>query len=149
MKKVVIYTDGACSGNPGEGGWAAVLKYGEHEKEISGYHPETTNNRMELTAAIEALTKLKEPCEVDLYSDSAYLVNGFLKGWLEKWKANRWRNAGNEEVKNVDLWEQLDKLGKTHRIRWIKVKGHSDNEFNNRCDHLAVEEIKNHRKAQL
>lgn len=148
MKKVTIYTDGACSGNPGDGGWGAILKYGEHEKEISGFEENTTNNRMELVAAIEALKSLKEPCEIDLYSDSAYLVNGFTKGWVSNWIANGWVNSQKEEVKNMDLWKQLNNLNKTHRINWIKVKGHSDNEYNNRCDKLATGEIKKQRKER-
>jgi ribonuclease HI len=142
MKKVIIYTDGACSGNPGSGGWAAILRYGEHEKELSGYEEATTNNRMELNAAIEALKLLKESCEVELYSDSAYLVNGFAKGWVNSWKANGWKNSGKEEVKNIDLWSELDNLNSIHKINWIKVKGHSDDENNNRCDKLATGEIK-------
>lgn len=145
MKKVTIYTDGACSGNPGEGGWGAVLKYGPHEKEISGYEENTTNNRMELVAAIEALSMLKEPCIVELYSDSAYLVNAFNKGWVEKWKLNGWTTSGKEEVKNIELWKKLDELTKRHKVTWIKVKGHSDNEYNNRCDKLATDEIKKNR----
>ncbi len=146
MKKVIIYTDGACSGNPGAGGWGAILKYGEYEKEISGYEDNTTNNKMELTAAIEALKLLKEPCEVELYSDSAYLVNAFNNNWVEKWKNNGWKNAGKEEVKNIELWKQLDEMTKRHRITWIKVKGHADNEYNNRCDKLATDEVKRNRK---
>jgi len=145
MKKVIIYTDGACSGNPGDGGWGAILKFGKHEKEISGFEKNTTNNQMELRAAIEALKCLKEPCEVELYSDSAYLVNAFTKNWIENWKKNGWVTSGKEEVKNVDLWKQLDKYTEIHKIKWIKVKGHSDNEFNNRCDELATDEIKKHR----
>jgi len=145
MKKVIIYTDGACSGNPGEGGWAAILKYGEHEKEISGFDANTTNNQMELRAAIEALKCLKGPCEVELYSDSAYLVNGFNKGWLDSWKLNGWINSGKEEVKNQEMWKELDRLNTIHSITWIKVKGHADNEYNNRCDQLAVNEIKKRR----
>lgn len=147
MKKVIIYTDGACSGNPGDGGWAALLKYGKHEKVISGFQENTTNNRMELIAAIEGLKALKEPCDVELYSDSAYLINGFQKDWIGKWKRNGWVNSEKKEVKNVDLWKQLDTLNEVHRIKWIKVKGHSDNEFNNLCDKLATEEIKKHSKA--
>lgn len=145
MKKVTIYTDGACSGNPGDGGWGAILKYGKHEKEISGFQENTTNNQMELKAAIEALKCLKEPCKVELYSDSAYLVNGFEKNWVENWKKNGWMTSGKEEVKNIELWKELDKFNSIHRITWIKVKGHSDNEFNNRCDKLATGEIKKHR----
>jgi ribonuclease HI len=145
MKKVEIYTDGACSGNPGNGGWGAILIYGGHEKEISGFEENTTNNKMELTAAIKALDSLKEPCNVDLYSDSAYLINGFLKDWVEKWKSNGWINSSKEEVKNKELWETLDGLNVKHRINWIKVKGHADDEYNNRCDKLATDEIKNQR----
>ena len=143
MKKVTIYTDGACSGNPGAGGWGAVLFYKEQMKEISGYNPLTTNNQMELTAAIEALNKLKEPCEIDLYSDSAYLVNAFNEGWITKWQLNGFRNANKKPVQNVDLWLQLIELSSTHKIKWIKVKGHADNEYNNRCDELARGEISN------
>lgn len=142
MKKVIIYTDGACSGNPGKGGWAAILSFEGREKEISGYDPFTTNNRMELTAAIEGLKALKETCEVELYSDSSYLVNGFRLGWLENWKANGWRNKSRDEVKNIDLWKKLDDLCSRHSVKWVKVKGHSDNEYNNRCDILATGEIK-------
>ena len=147
MKKVIIYTDGACSGNPGKGGWGAVLRYGEREKEISGFEENTTNNKMELTAAIEALKYLKYPCEVELYSDSAYLVNGFNKKWIDGWKNNGWINSSKKEVKNVDLWKELDRLSSIHRITWIKVKGHSDNEYNNRCDKLATDEIKKHKSS--
>ncbi|MFZ5639995.1 MAG: ribonuclease HI [Bacillota bacterium] len=142
MKKVTVYTDGACSGNPGPGGWGAILMYGGHQKEISGYVAETTNNRMELTAAIEALKMLREPCEVELYSDSAYLVNAFLQNWLDKWQKNGWRNSQKQPVENQDLWQELLNLVGKHRVNWIKVKGHSDNEYNNRCDQLAREEIK-------
>lgn len=142
MKKVTIYTDGACSGNPGMGGWGAILKYGLHEKEISGFEEETTNNRMELMAAIKALEALKEPCEVDLYSDSTYLVNAFNMKWIDRWKLNGWVNAKKQQVKNAELWKRLDELRSIHKINWIKVKGHSDNEFNNRCDKLATGEIK-------
>jgi Ribonuclease HI len=142
MKQVEIYTDGACSGNPGAGGWGAVLMYGEHKVEISGFERNTTNNKMELTAAYEALKRLKEPCRVNLYSDSAYLVNAFLQGWLDKWIKNGWKRNKNEEVKNVELWKQLVELSTFHEIKWIKVKGHADNEFNNRCDKLATDEIK-------
>lgn len=142
MKKVKIYTDGACSGNPGRGGWGAILIYEGREKVLSGYDPNTTNNRMELTAAIEALKALKYPCSVELYTDSSYLADAFNNGWIKGWKQKGWRNSSKEEVKNRDLWEQLDKLTEVHDITWIKVKGHSDNELNNRCDRLAVGEIK-------
>ena len=143
MKKhVIIYTDGACSGNPGAGGWGAILAYRGKEKELSGGEAETTNNRMELSAAIFALSALKEPCIVDLYSDSAYTVNAFNEGWLDSWQKKGWRGADNKEVKNRDLWEKLLTLTKKHEVTFHKVKGHSDNEKNNRCDALARGEIK-------
>ena len=144
MKKVVIYTDGACSGNPGPGGWGAILEYRGVEKELSGFEAETTNNRMELTAAAEALKQLKESCKVKLYSDSAYLVNGFNQNWVIGWQKNNWKNSKKEPVQNRDLWEALIEMEKQHKITWIKVKGHSDNEKNNRCDKLATDEIKKH-----
>jgi len=118
--------------------------YGGSEKELSGFEPYTTNNRMELTAAIESLKALKFPCEVELYSDSAYLVNAFQNDWITGWKRNGWKNSSKDEVRNRDLWEQLDTLAEMHHITWIKVKGHSDNEYNNRCDKLATGEIKKH-----
>ena len=142
MDKVIIYTDGACSGNPGKGGWGAILMYGDIEKEISGNNPQTTNNQMELTAPIEALKLLKRPCEVKLYSDSAYLVNAFTNGWIFNWKKNGWKTADKKDVKNKDLWLEIDRLMQIHKIEWIKVKGHSDNKYNNRCDELAVNAIK-------
>lgn len=142
--KVVIYTDGACSGNPGIGGWGAVLFHSNVKKEISGYEANTTNNRMELTAAIKALEKLKVSCEVDLYSDSAYLVNAFNEGWINSWQLNGFRNANKKPVANVELWEKLIEFNNIHKITWIKVKGHADNEYNNRCDELATGEIKKH-----
>ena len=138
---VTIYTDGACSGNPGAGGWGAILMCDGKKKEFSGFDPETTNNKMELTAVIVALSKLKKPCNVDLYSDSAYVVNALNQGWLENWKNNGWRGADKKPVKNIELWEQLDELLKVHTVNFIKVKGHADNEFNNRCDALATGEI--------
>ncbi len=144
MDEVIIYTDGACSGNPGKGGWGAILMYGDVKKEISGFAKETTNNQMELTAPIEALKLLKRPCKVKLYSDSAYLINTFVKGWLKNWKKNGWKTADHKDVKNKDLWIQIDEFNQMHDIEWIKVKGHADNEFNNRCDELAVAEIKSH-----
>lgn len=147
MKQVEIYTDGACSGNPGAGGWGAVLIYGEHKIEVSGYDESTTNNKMELTAALEALKKLKEPCSVNLYSDSAYLINAFTQGWIDKWLKMGWKRNKNEEVKNVELWKELVRLSDYHRIKWIKVKGHADNEMNNRCDKLATDEIKRQQKG--
>ena len=137
MEKVTIYTDGACSGNPGPGGWGAILMYQGNKKEISGGKKNTTNNEMELTAVIEALKMLKFPCQVDLYSDSAYVVNAFLQNWIGNWVKNNWRTSSKEPVKNQELWKELYKLTKIHQVKFIKVKGHSDNEFNNRCDELA------------
>ena len=145
MKKVTIYTDGACSGNPGPGGWGAILIYKEKKLELSGYEAHTTNNRMELLAPIEALTKLKEPCEVDVYSDSAYLTNAFLQNWLGNWVRRGWIKSDKKPVENRDLWETLLKLANIHRISWHKVKGHADNPLNNRCDELATGEIKRRR----
>jgi ribonuclease HI len=142
MKIVQIYTDGACSGNPGPGGWAAVLIYKENIKEISGGEGETTNNRMELKAAIESLKELKIPCSVELFSDSSYLCSAFNKGWLDKWLANGWKKADKSPVENRDLWEDLLKLTSTHKVGFIKVKGHSENQMNNRCDELARAAIK-------
>ncbi len=141
MKKVLIYTDGACSGNPGPGGYAAVLLYGEHEREISGAEENTTNQRMELQAAIAALETLKEPCHVILHSDSAYLVNAFNQNWLGKWQRNGWQNSHRQPVENRDLWESLLEQAGRHRVEWVKVRGHSDNELNNRCDKLARQAV--------
>ena len=141
MKKVLIYTDGACSGNPGPGGWGAILKYGEAEKEISGGEALTTNNRMELTAAIMALSALKEPCEVDLYSDSKYLIDSFSKGWVYYWQKAGFKKKG-KDVPNTDLWIKLLQLFNIHKVNLIWVKGHAENEYNNRCDKLAVSEWK-------
>ena len=141
MKKVLIYTDGACSGNPGPGGWGAILKYGEVEKELSGGKELTTNNRMELTAAIKALSALKEPCIVDLYSDSKYLIDSFDKGWVYSWQKLGFKKKG-KDVPNTDLWIKLLELFKIHQINLIWVKGHAENEYNNRCDKLAVSEWK-------
>ncbi|MEI6691267.1 MAG: ribonuclease HI [Chlorobium sp.] len=142
-KKIIIYTDGACSGNPGKGGWGALLMYGSSSREISGFSPATTNNRMELSAAIEALEILKEPCEVHLYSDSSYLVNAVNEGWLKRWTANNWKTAAKKNVENVDLWQKILKLLKLQHVTFHKVKGHSDNPYNNRCDELARQAIKN------
>ncbi|MBQ5992431.1 MAG: ribonuclease HI [Clostridia bacterium] len=142
MDRVTIYTDGACSHNPGPGGWGCVLIFGAHRKEASGSDRSTTNNRMELTAAIEALRMLRRSCSVDLYTDSAYLCNAFEKGWLKNWRANGWKTANKHEVENRDLWEQLDALCVTHVVTFHKVKGHADNEENNRCDKLARNAIK-------
>lgn len=137
MEDVTIYTDGACSGNPGPGGWGAILMYKNTIKEISGGNPNTTNNIMELTAVIEALKMLKFPCKVNLYSDSAYVVNAFLQNWILGWQKNNWKTSDKREVKNKELWQELLSLTHTHNVTFIKVKGHSDNEFNNRCDELA------------
>ena len=137
MDKVIIYTDGACSGNPGPGGWGSILMMGENRKEISGGKKDTTNNVMELTAVIEALKLLKRPCKVDLYSDSAYVVNAFLQNWILGWIKNGWKNSSKEEVKNKELWQELFSLTKIHDVTFHKVKGHADNEYNNRCDELA------------
>lgn len=142
MTPVTIYTDGACSGNPGPGGWAAVLIYGEYRKEIAGFEPLTTNNRMELTAAIKALQVLNRPCEVEIFTDSAYLCNAFLNGWIDSWIRNGWKKADKKPVENAGLWQELARLSKIHNIRWHKVKGHSDNELNNLCDKLATGQIK-------
>lgn len=142
MDKVIIYTDGACSGNPGPGGWGSILMMGENKKEISGGKKDTTNNVMELTAVIEALKLLKRPCKVDLYSDSAYVVNAFLQNWILGWIKNGWKNSSKEEVKNKELWQELLSLTKIHDVTFHKVKGHADNEYNNRCDELARNAIK-------
>lgn len=148
MDRVTIYTDGACSHNPGPGGWGCVLIYGKHRKEASGNADHTTNNRMELTAAIEALRLLKRNCIVDLYTDSAYLCNAFEKGWLNNWRINGWKTANKHDVENKDLWEQLDILCSTHTVVFHKVKGHADNEENNRCDKLATDAVKEILKQQ-
>ena len=142
MEKVVRPPAGACSGNPGPGGWGEILMYKDNKKEISGGKKETTNNVMELTAVIEGLKLLKYPCKVDLYSDSAYVVNAFVQGWIYNWAKNNWKTAGKEPVKNKEIWQELYTLTKTHKVNFIKVKGHSDNEYNNRCDELARNAIK-------
>ena len=138
MKKVTIYTDGACSGNPGPGGYGCVLVYKGHEKELSGGEAETTNNRMELTAVISALSALKEPCEVSLVSDSKYVVDAIEKGWLDSWRRSGWKKADNKPVQNVDLWEKLVPLLELHTITFEWVKGHDGHKYNERCDALAV-----------
>lgn len=142
MDNVTIYTDGACSGNPGPGGWGAILMYKDTKREISGGKKDTTNNVMELTAVIEALKLLKHPCEVSLYSDSAYVVNAFLQKWIVNWQKNNWKTSSKEPVKNKELWQELLELTNVHSVKFIKVKGHADNEFNNRCDELARNAIK-------
>lgn len=141
MKKVIIYTDGACSGNPGPGGYAGILIYNGKEKIVSGGEGNTTNNRMELTAVIKSLEKLKEPCEVDLYTDSAYVSNAILQNWLTDWQLKNWKNSQKKTVLNKDLWEKLIEKLEEHKVNFIKVKGHSDNINNNRCDEIARNEI--------
>ena len=140
MKQIEIYTDGACSGNPGPGGWGAVLRYNGREKEISGGEAQTTNNRMELTAVIAALECLKEPCAVELYSDSKYVIDALSTGWAVSWRKKGWIKSDKKPALNVDLWEQLLKLTEAHEMHYHWVKGHADNEYNNRCDALAVAE---------
>jgi len=142
MKKVTAYTDGACSHNPGPGGLAAVLIYKGWERAFSGFEPETTNNRMELTAVLEALKALKEPCEVDIYTDSAYIHNAFEKGWIERWQRNGWKTAAKQPVENQDLWLGILEASAVHRVRYNKVKGHADDKYNNMCDELARKAIK-------
>ena len=146
MEKVVIYTDGACSGNPGPGGWGTILMYKNVKKEISGYMENTTNNIIEITAVIEGLKLLKYECEVEIYSDSAYVVNAFNNHWIEGWRKKNWINSSKEPVKNKELWQELYNLTKQHNVKFIKVKGHSDNEYNNRCDELARLAIKENSK---
>lgn len=143
LREVTIYTDGACSGNPGPGGWGVILMAGEHRKELSGYEAATTNNRMEIQAAIAALQALKAPCHVKLYSDSAYLVNAFNQNWLVNWQRNGWVNSKKDPVENQDLWRELLEAVKPHKVEWLKVKGHADNPYNNRCDELARAAIAN------
>lgn len=142
MKKIDLYTDGACSGNPGIGGWGAVLFYNGHSKKISGYTKYTTNNRMEIFSVVQGLAQLKEPCEVTVYSDSAYVVDAFNKGWVENWKKKGWVNSNKESVKNQDLWNDLLARIAMHKVTFVKVKGHSDNVYNNMCDEMARGEIK-------
>ena len=136
-KCVTLYTDGACSGNPGAGGWGAILIFNGHERELSGGEAQTTNNRMEFMAVIKGLEALKYPCEVEIYSDSAYTVNAFVNGWISSWEKNGWKKADRKAVLNTDLWERLLALTKVHDVTFKKVKGHADNEYNNRCDALA------------
>lgn len=138
MKKVKIYTDGACSGNPGPGGWAAIIIYNGVEKTFSGGEIHTTNNRMELLAAIKSLEALKEKCEVDLYTDSIYVKSGIFE-WIKNWKKNNWKNSKKQEIKNIDLWQTLDQITELHDIKWHWVKGHSGDKYNEKVDSLAVE----------
>lgn len=137
MKKVIIYTDGACSGNPGPGGWAAVLQHSGQTKEIWGHDQQTTNNRMEMMAAIEGLRALKEPCQVELFTDSAYLRNAFVQHWLKNWQRNGWRTSSKQPVENQDLWRILLALTAKHQVTWVKVKGHAGDRLNDRADELA------------
>lgn len=137
MKQVEIYTDGACRGNPGRGGWGAILVYGKYERELSGGEKLTTNNRMELLGAISALSALKEPCSVTLYSDSKYLVDAFNEGWVDSWRAHGWKR-GREELKNPDLWQRLCELTETHEVKFVWVRGHNGHSYNERCDALAT-----------
>ena len=139
MKQITIYTDGACSGNPGPGGWGAVLQYKDTVREMSGGEDKTTNNRMELLGAISALSSLKEPCEVSLFTDSQYLAKAINEGWLKGWKAKNWKRKDGE-LKNIDLWQTIDNLLSVHTVSFHWVKGHADNKYNNRCDELAVSE---------
>lgn len=142
MKQVEVYTDGACSGNPGPGGWGAILRYKAHEKELSGGEAETTNNRMELMALIAALEQLKEPCEIDLCSDSQYVINGLQKGWAKGWRARGWKKADKSPALNSDLWARLLDLSEAHTIHYNWIKGHAGHPENERCDRLAVEQSK-------
>lgn len=144
MKEVTVYTDGSCSGNPGPGGWGAILMFGKHRRELSGGEKNTTNNRMELTAVIEALSALTEPCMVTLYTDSKYVSDAINKGWLKSWERQNWRKKDGE-VKNPELWQRLLPLLSLHHVRFVWVKGHAENEYNNRCDELAVAETARYR----
>jgi ribonuclease HI len=146
LPRVTVHTDGACSGNPGPGGWAAILAWNDHEKEIKGGEAHTTNNRMELMAAIAALEALKRPCRVDLYTDSQYLRGG-ITGWIEQWKRNGWRTADRKPVKNVDLWQRLDAALKSHEVDWHWVQGHAGHDLNERADRLARQALREARDA--
>lgn len=141
MKEVIVYTDGACSGNPGPGGWAALLLYGERERILTGAARSTTNNRMELRAALEALRALNEPCAVRLHTDSAYLARAFNEGWLDNWQSNGWKTSSKKPVQNKDLWKQLLEENDRHEVEWVKVRGHADDPLNNKVDELAVDAI--------
>ncbi len=146
LPHVVIYTDGACSGNPGPGGWSAILRFGDHVKELKGGEPNTTNNRMELTAAIAAIAALRKPCRVDIHTDSQYLRNG-ITSWIGNWKRNGWRTADKTPVKNADLWQRLDAALGPHQVRWHWVRGHAGHDMNERADVLAREAIAEVRKG--
>ena len=145
MRKVEIYTDGACSGNPGAGGWGTILVYNGHEKELSGGESNTTNNRMEMIAVIEGLKALKEPCEVTLTSDSQYVCNAITKGWAKSWKKNNWIKSDKSQAKNADLWEEMLKLLDIHKVKIIWVRGHNGHPYNERCDKLAVEQSRKYK----
>ncbi len=147
MKEVIVYTDGACSGNPGPGGWACVLIYGERVLELSGYMPETTNNRMEMFAVIKALEALKQPCIIDVRSDSAYLINAFNQHWIYNWQRNGWKTSDKRPVENQDLWKLLLFYMRQHQVTFQKVKGHASDKWNNRCDELATGQIKEHKSV--
>lgn len=144
MKDIILYTDGACSGNPGPGGWGAVLVYNNIQKQMSGFEDNTTNNRMELLAVIKGLSALKENCNVEIYTDSAYVCNAFVQNWVQSWQLNGWKTASKTPVANMDLWQELLSLIKNHNVHFNKVKGHADNELNNLCDQLATSEIAKH-----
>lgn len=148
MKRVELYTDGSCSGNPGPGGWGAILIYQGLEKELSGGAPATTNNRMELTGAIRGLAALKEPCQVELYTDSQYIASAINQHWLESWKKRGWKKADRSPVLNQELWQQLDEQLSRHQVRFHWVKGHADNAYNNRCDALAVAQTQKYRSLR-
>jgi len=137
-----MYTDGACSGNPGPGGWATILIYGDHVKELSGYVPHATNNRMEMFSIVQGLKNLKVACKLNIYCDSAYVVNAFNNGWIDNWQRNNWKTADKSEVKNMDLWQDLLNRLKLHEFNFVKVKGHANDFYNNRCDELAVNACK-------
>jgi len=147
LKTVLVYTDGACSGNPGPGGWAAILSYNDRERELSGGERQTTNNRMELQAAIAALRKLREPCAVRLHTDSKYMVQAFNERWIAGWQRRGWMTSAKKPVANQDLWEQLIELAAVHTVEWIWVRGHANVVLNERCDRLAVAERDRHRSA--
>jgi len=148
LPMVKIYTDGACSGNPGPGGYGVIIVFNEHKKELSGAYENTTNNRMELMAAIKGLEALNRPCSVTLYSDSKYLVDAINKGWVDKWRKNGWMRNKTDRAKNVDLWQRLLELLDVHDVECVWVKGHADNELNNKCDELAVKAIKEQKRLK-
>ncbi|WP_340106737.1 ribonuclease HI [Rhodohalobacter sp. 8-1] len=144
MKEVILYTDGACSGNPGPGGWGALLIWNGKERELSGGEPNTTNNRMEMKAIIEGLRALKEKCHVKIHSDSALIINAFNQNWIKNWQKRGWKKSNKKPVENQDLWKEMLKVMAPHKVDWIKVKGHSTNELNNRVDRIAVAASKQH-----